>query len=178
MSVLSVVPIKLVAGAVPELPVRVQKFKVDEPVPPFATLSTVFQVGASPDAVVCKNCPAALEAATDVNVFAAEVYNTVFVPPKVVNPVPPFATGNIPAVVGKVVNVDQPGAPAVVFINKAPVVAPGANNETALVPAPYRRSFAVIDAKPVPPFATGNILAPTAPELARLILPKPIELPD
>jgi hypothetical protein len=34
----------------------------------------------------------------DDNVFAAVVYSIVFAPPKVVTPVPPFATGNVPVI--------------------------------------------------------------------------------
>jgi len=89
-----------------------------------------------------------------VNELAPEVIR---LPPKVIvlvplfTPVPPLADGKTPAVEGNALNKDQLGAPDAVLIKMAPVVACGAKSVGELVPAPYKRLFAVIVVKPVPP---------------------------
>ena len=45
----------------------------DLPVPPFATSSIVFHVGAPPAVVVCKNWPLAIDVATEVSASVADV---------------------------------------------------------------------------------------------------------
>ena len=55
--------------------------------------------------------PVKTKFAFEASVSAAVVYNTVFVPPKVVRPVPPFATARVPVMVESVVVATHAGTP-------------------------------------------------------------------